>query len=167
MSESTGVVPRTEEADTEVELSAQDLLALSDSRHFGERETARTSQPSRLAASAIPRKTDASRASTNRYLSASRLSLSLIVTVALVGSAYVLTISKSVNHPTANTSERTTPSKWPPPQQQAEGEPVRFANPFDTDEVFAFPPGTSETEAREAVAELLMERAMARQQSGV
>jgi hypothetical protein len=44
----------------------------------------------------------------------------------------------------------------PPP---APGEPVRFKNPFDHSEVFEFPPGTSPAEARQAVAELLMERA--------
>jgi hypothetical protein len=38
-------------------------------------------------------------------------------------------------------------------------EPVRFKNPFDHSEVFEFPPGTSQLEAREAVAQLLMERA--------
>ena len=47
----------------------------------------------------------------------------------------------------------------PPP---APGEPVRFKNPFDHSEVFEFPPGTSPAEARQAVAELLMERARGR-----
>lgn len=36
---------------------------------------------------------------------------------------------------------------------------VRFANPFDAAEVFEFPPGTSEMQAREAVARFLLERA--------
>jgi hypothetical protein len=40
--------------------------------------------------------------------------------------------------------------------------PVRFANPFDATEVFEFPPGTSETEAHDAVAGLLMKRAQDR-----
>jgi hypothetical protein len=40
-----------------------------------------------------------------------------------------------------------------------ERSPVRFTNPFDASEVFEFPPGTSETEARQAVAELLRQRA--------
>lgn len=39
------------------------------------------------------------------------------------------------------------------------GEPVQFKNPFDRSEVFEFPPGTSPAQARQAVAELLMERA--------
>lgn len=45
--------------------------------------------------------------------------------------------------------------------------PVRFANPFDKNEVFEFPPGTSEGEARERVAALLIERARDRMSSVV
>ena len=40
--------------------------------------------------------------------------------------------------------------------------PTRFANPFDSSEVFEFPAGTSEDEARESVAEILFERARER-----
>ena len=40
--------------------------------------------------------------------------------------------------------------------------PVRFKNPFDAREVFEFPSGTSEAEARDAVATLLLERARER-----
>jgi hypothetical protein len=50
----------------------------------------------------------------------------------------------------------------PPPVSEPPappGEPVRFKNPFDRSEVFEFPPGTSQAEARQAVAEMLMERA--------
>jgi hypothetical protein len=41
--------------------------------------------------------------------------------------------------------------------------PVRFVNPFDRKEVFEFPPGTSAADARQAVAELLSQRAGERQ----
>ena len=41
--------------------------------------------------------------------------------------------------------------------------PVRFVNPFDRKEVFEFPPGTSAADARQAVAELLSQRARERQ----
>ena len=41
--------------------------------------------------------------------------------------------------------------------------PVRFKNPFDASEVFEFPAGTSQTEVRSAVAELLAQRARERQ----
>ena len=43
--------------------------------------------------------------------------------------------------------------------------PVRFANPFDASEVFEFPPGTSKADARDAVANLLLERARSRMHS--
>jgi hypothetical protein len=89
----------------------------------------------------------------------------LLVAMGIVGAVYVLTASTDTNHSTADTLERAPQSPWPAPAQKTEGEPVLFANPFDAEEVFEFPPGTSATEAREAVAELLMERAMARQQT--
>jgi hypothetical protein len=37
--------------------------------------------------------------------------------------------------------------------------PVRMANPFDSSEVFEFPAGTSKAEARESIANVLMQRA--------
>ena len=40
--------------------------------------------------------------------------------------------------------------------------PVRFTNPFDRSEVFEFPPGTSQAEARQAAAERLLQRARER-----
>jgi len=39
---------------------------------------------------------------------------------------------------------------------------VLFKNPFDRTEVFEFPPGTTQAEARDAVAKALMERAQGR-----
>ena len=54
------------------------------------------------------------------------------------------------------------PSAAPPPTNSA---PLRFANPFDRKEVFEFPPGTSRAAARDAVAELLYERAQDRRVS--
>lgn len=44
----------------------------------------------------------------------------------------------------------------PPP------EPVVLANPFDKTEKFTFPPGTSKAEAREQMAEMLLQRAVER-----
>jgi hypothetical protein len=53
----------------------------------------------------------------------------------------------------------TLPAQLPAPVAQ---EPVLLENPFDRSEVFEFPPGTSESEARDAVAKLLFERAQSR-----
>jgi hypothetical protein len=46
-----------------------------------------------------------------------------------------------------------------PPAAESAGPPVRFKNPFDPSEVFEFPPGTSKAEARQWVANVLLERA--------
>jgi hypothetical protein len=50
----------------------------------------------------------------------------------------------------------------PPQPEAAEIVPVRFTNPFDKTEVFEFPAGTSDIDARGAVAELLAQRARER-----
>ncbi|HEY7641461.1 MAG TPA: hypothetical protein VH814_17165 [Steroidobacteraceae bacterium] len=47
-------------------------------------------------------------------------------------------------------------------QPEPAGEPLRIANPFDASEVFEFPASTSESDAREAVAGFLIERATRR-----
>jgi hypothetical protein len=56
-------------------------------------------------------------------------------------------------------------SAAPPPKP--EGPPVRITNAFDAREVFEFPSGTSESEAREAVVELLLSRARERRAEGL
>jgi hypothetical protein len=53
----------------------------------------------------------------------------------------------------------------PPAPPQAQDIPVRFTNPFDANEVFEFPQGTSESDARQAVADLLSTRARERQRA--
>ncbi len=47
------------------------------------------------------------------------------------------------------------------------GAPVRVTNPFDSSEIFEFPYGTSEADAREAIAGFLVERAVSRGVTGV
>jgi hypothetical protein len=49
---------------------------------------------------------------------------------------------------------------------EPQGAPVRIKNAFDAREVFEFPHGTTESEAREAVAELLLGRARVRRAEG-
>ena len=46
-------------------------------------------------------------------------------------------------------------------EQSAESvdSPVRFSNPFDASEAFEFPPGTSDEQARQSVAAILLQRA--------
>lgn len=151
MGESTDVIPRIEETDTEIELSAQELIALSDLPQVDEPATSPALRPSRAAKSAP-----------SRNLS---LPLSLIAAVGVVGATYALMSPERANQSTADTSQPLAQAAWPAPQQFAASEPVRFANPFDADEVFEFPPGTTEAQARDAVAEALLQRAVARQKT--
>jgi hypothetical protein len=53
----------------------------------------------------------------------------------------------------------------PPVADDPPTPPVQFANPFDPSEIFEFPAGTSETEAKQAVADMLLQRARDRQSS--
>jgi hypothetical protein len=50
---------------------------------------------------------------------------------------------------------------------EPQGAPVRIKNAFDATELFEFPPGTTESEAREAVAQLLLSRARDRRAEGL
>jgi hypothetical protein len=52
----------------------------------------------------------------------------------------------------------------PPPEPQRP--PVRVKNPFDATEVFEFPAGTTKAEARQKIAELLLQRAVDRGNAG-
>ena len=56
----------------------------------------------------------------------------------------------------ATTAIAAAPAAIPP------GELVKFRNPFDAAEVFEFPVGTSRTDARDAVAQFLLQRACER-----
>jgi hypothetical protein len=69
--------------------------------------------------------------------------------------------SRPTSAPEAPTSAPALTSLPPPPV--APDAPVRFKNPFDASEVFEFPAGMSRTEMRDAVAELLSQRARERQ----
>ena len=60
------------------------------------------------------------------------------------------------------TPDRDLPLPPPPAPPTPAAEPVLFKNPFDRTEVFEFPAGTTQAEAREAVAKLLMDRAHGR-----
>ncbi|MFC4312247.1 hypothetical protein ACFPN2_24410 [Steroidobacter flavus] len=164
MSELTGVIP-IDQTTMDLELSAQELLALSDARHIEQRESRPTLQPSVPTSSASPYELDATKALATRRVSVSRAALLLIVFGSLVFGAYGLDSPGRASHLAIDNSQQPVQLDWPPPEQIAEGEPVRFANPFDRDEVFEFPPGTTEAEARDAVAEMLMDRAMSRQRT--
>jgi hypothetical protein len=91
----------------------------------------------------------------------------------LVGAAIaaVLVVLGSVAHLAARPQPVPAPvvqAPPPPPPPPADeppapaAEPVLFKNPFDRTEVFEFPAGTTQQEARDAVAKVLMDRAHGR-----
>ena len=138
MSDANQQIAGIEVPDAEVELSAQDLLDLS------------APCPGNGSIKA-PRASSTPVAPRNK--SVPRLYLSLALAIGVVGVLYLAVA------PSGKLQQ--------PPQAQlpakGEGEPVLFANPFDANEVFEFPAGTSEAQARDRVAEVLMARAMERQ----
>jgi hypothetical protein len=81
------------------------------------------------------------------------------------GSAFYVSVTSDRADRSSSTTmiRRVAESEWSAAAPEPKGEPVRFANPFDSQEVFEFPAGTSESEARDAVAQLLIERAVERQ----
>lgn len=162
------------EADAEVELSAEELRELSDYPGFTGRESAQLLTQPLTARSTPPRQPAAARASALRSITAPRLSLSLTVTLGIVCALAVLMANRETDqlsahipelstHPERSASETKTELE-PADGAPAAGAPVRFANPFDANEVFEFAPGTTDDEAREEVAQILVKRAMERQQ---
>ena len=83
-----------------------------------------------------------------------------LVTAVVVG--MTLVVSRPANPPPPMAAVTSPPLVISPPAPVAEPEErpsVHVRNPFDATEVFEFPAGTSRTEARAAVAELLLKRA--------
>jgi len=146
--------PRVSDSDAfnavEFELSAQDLLALS--------------QPGALQG---PTPDATHTGKHHRGLSAPRVRLSLSIVVAVVVTGVVLYLHSrpgaAVRSVMTMAPQAAAPLEQSSPTIASEQAAVRFANPFDHTEVFEFPPGTSEAEAREAVVEVLMKRAQDRQ----
>ena len=81
--------------------------------------------------------------------------------VAVLGILVAFLWPASNRHPPAPAVTSVAPLAEVAPAGAAEpqGAPVRIKNAFDATEVFEFPHGTTESEAREAVAERLLSRA--------
>ena len=153
MQEPKGIIVEKEQADTELELSAQELRELAQP---GANQQATTPQPQ------APTTTSDSSAPIRRATVPGRF-LSLTFVAGSIG-AFCLVLASNDHEvqPVEQTVERPVP-RLEQPEPTIEGEPVLFANPFDAHEVFEFPAGTTHAEAREAVAQMLLERAMERQ----
>ena len=161
MNETTGPILQNDAADTEVELSAEDLLALSNS-HTTKSDALLTWAQSTPTVSVRTREARVPKLPTN--LAGARIALSLVGAFVLVSAGYGLMAWYEATPSLADTFEqKTSLRELLSEASPAETEPVRLTNPFDAKEVFEFSPGTSQDAAREAVAEILMKRAMSRQ----
>jgi hypothetical protein len=80
----------------------------------------------------------------------------------LAGVAYLAAKPVYTAPPLVPVVAQAEPVAEPEPPAAEQAEPVRFKNPFDHREVFEFPAGTTKAEARDKVAEILMDRARER-----
>jgi hypothetical protein len=147
----------------EAEMSAHDLRRLTDDFLGKPTELTASGQQSATTASPAAKKTrPAARA---RRL---RSPLLVLFSVALAGTIAAAALRDSDNKraalPPPPPAVAPAPAP-PPPVQVAESpppEPVVLVNPFDKTEKFTFPPGTSKADAREQMANLLLQRAVER-----
>jgi len=90
-----------------------------------------------------------------------------VLAIGVAGGAFLCAISgRQLSGPVAKRPQnashalaRETAALEVPRTPSSKPLPLWFANPFDATEVFEFPPGTSREYAREAVAEILLNRA--------
>lgn len=150
------------EVAAEVELSADDLLEMSAAGASSEPPSVATTKPK----APTPRVVSimdvlSAPAPAPRRTPAWRGAVSFALVLGAVGAVYLAIAPAKRAAEKAVMPQAQLPASAP----KSEGAPVLFANPFDAREVFEFPAGTSEDEARDAVAEILMERAMERQRT--
>ncbi|HEY7642352.1 MAG TPA: hypothetical protein VH814_21645 [Steroidobacteraceae bacterium] len=143
----------------EVEMNAGELRRLTDD-FLG--------KPTDLAASGQqPAKSPASNARSGSGAKVLRTSLVVLASVAAAGAiaAGVLRDSDKRAAVPPPAPVVVAVAEPPPEAQPAEvpaPEPVVLVNPFDKTEKFTFPPGTSKAEARDQMAQLLLQRAIER-----
>jgi len=151
-----------EAPDAEVELSAQDLLALSGPCVDNKLSQAAPEKPAPATVSIEPvQKKRAAPAPTRPHMSSLQVAASMTFVVGIIGALFF--VMSNDNASSSPAQVRVSQAQLPAAAPQIEAGPVLFANPFDAKEVFEFPAGTSKAEARDKVAEILMERAMQRQ----
>jgi hypothetical protein len=164
---SAGFAGAADEDTIELELSPEQMLALSRS---GKEEQAAASQVS------TPISTPAEPASPNKNvnvrngtrtgrwpLARAASALGIAAAALALGSAAHRAADRSSSPPAVTIKAPTSAAPAAPEPAGLQSSLVRFKNPFDAAEIFEFPPGTSEAEARQSVAELLLQRARDRQ----
>lgn len=140
----------------EAEMDAQELRELAPVQ-AAEPQHVQTELPAKVASDA-----PASRAKLVRS------PLMILCGIAVAGTiAAAAVLHQSETHPVASSPVVTAPPSPPPAQVASVAAPeeiryVELKNPFDATEVFKFPPGTSERDARDEMATLLLKRAIER-----
>jgi hypothetical protein len=136
----------------EAEMDAHELLGLA-ATPAADSASAKTVKPAKKSASRAKR---------------SRAPLLFLCGVAVVGTIAAAAVLHQPEPPAAPVAAVVAPPA-PPPAVVAAVEPppeeihyVEVRNPFDKTEVFKFPPGTSKAEARDQMAQLLLQRAIER-----
>jgi hypothetical protein len=98
----------------------------------------------------------------NARLDRRLLLLGASVVAIVVGTALTAIASRA---PTVNGARPISVAPSPTVSVDSREQPVRLTNPFDSSEVFELPPETTPAEARQSVAELLLERARERREA--
>ena len=146
-----GAAPKTERVDTiEVELSALDARKFSEALASG----SAAADPQAGGGKADGPKPD-KRLKIALGIAAPALAL-------LAGVAYLAAKPVYTTPPPVPVVVQAEPVEDPAPPPEAPAELVRFKNPFDHREVFEFPAGTTKAEARDKVAQILLDRARER-----
>jgi hypothetical protein len=95
------------------------------------------------------------------------IAIALPLVLAAIAAGYALySETVSSDAPRATRAVPVAQQELSSMQSATVDEPLRDANPFDASEIFEFPAGTSEADAREAVAGFLIERATRRGAAG-
>jgi hypothetical protein len=146
----------------EAEMNAQELRELADA---GRGNSTEPSKKSNLRAPAMPAQAGTDAAASRSTLL--RSPLVILCGIAVAGTIAASALRESERRP-APAPSAVIASPGPPPAEEPtvdvpeEGDYVVLVNPFDESEVFKFPPGTSKSDAREAMAALLLQRARER-----
>ena len=146
-----GAAPKADRVDTiEVELSALDARKFSEALASG---PAAVDAQARAAEAHAPKPDK-------------RLKIALAVAAPalalLAGVAYLAAKPVYTAPPPVPVVTQAEPVEEPAPPPEEPAELVRFKNPFDHREVFEFPAGTTRAEARDKVAQILLDRARER-----
>jgi hypothetical protein len=154
-----------EEGITEVEFSADDVANLPRPRDSASPSPREGHAPAARAPVARSAKTAkaAGRSGARAWQLPAVVAAAAVTALAGVGYLYAFAGKQTAPPPLASL-ELTDPDPVVPSVKKLTpvGSIVRVRNPFDRHEVFEFPAGTSKAEARDAVAKLLMDRAMER-----